>query len=85
MGKSRHHFVFILAGAALLGSATLGSAQELKPFKVLTSNNAACSIFAQHVAAQLGFYEDEGSTWSFSLRTRRSLTLLSCRMATPIS
>jgi len=60
MGKSRHHFVFVLAGAALLGSATLGSAQELKPFKVLTSNNAACSIFAQHVAAQLGFYEDEG-------------------------
>ena len=49
-----------LAAFAFVTSTGVASAQELKPFKVMTANNAACSIFAQHVANELGFYEAEG-------------------------
>ncbi len=54
------YLIATTAGFATLAAASIASAQDLKPFKVLTANNTACSIFAQHVAEELGFYKDEG-------------------------
>jgi NitT/TauT family transport system substrate-binding protein len=53
----------IIASAAFVGVLSLGSsvqAQDLKQVNFMSSNHATCSVYPQFVAAELGFFADEG-------------------------